>query len=143
MLGRAQREDALSATGVPWPAVWAALSAGVAGTVVVGGALFLLDRNVWWVALGGTLALFAAAAYVGWRSAEAEPLHGTIVVVLYFALVVAILFGGTLIEVLPEPLPGLDIGDSTFFFVWPLLLLAAGVAGCLLGGRLAAGRRRP
>jgi cation transporter-like permease len=44
----------------------------------------------------------------------------------------------------PDPLPGLATGDSTFFFLWPLLILAAGVAGSILGGRVATrSERRP
>lgn len=120
----------------PWPALWVALGLSLASTTLLGGLLFVLDRNVWWIALAGTLGLFGGGAYLGRRGREAEPLHGTLLTILYFGLVVGVLFGGTLADVLPEPLPGLGVGDSTFFFVWPLLQLVAAVAGCLAGARL-------
>ncbi|MBI3953960.1 MAG: hypothetical protein HY330_05555 [Chloroflexi bacterium] len=116
------------------------LGLGLAGTAALGGALFLVQQNVWWVALGGLLSLFGAGAYLGWRSREPEPLYGVLLAVLYFGLVVAILFGGELAAALPDPLPGLAIGDSTFFFVWPLLMLVAAVAGSVLGGQQASRR---
>ena len=112
-----------------------ALALGVAGTAVLGGALLLLLDNVWWLALGGLLSLFGAEVYLGWQSRESEPLYGALLAVFYYGLVVGGLFGGELAERLPDPLPGLSIGDSTFFFVSPLLMLVASVAGTVLGGR--------
>ncbi|MBI2171183.1 MAG: hypothetical protein HYU30_04070 [Chloroflexi bacterium] len=112
-----------------------ALALSVAGTAVLGGMLFLLQQNVWLIAMGGLAALFGAGVYLGWRSGEPEPLYSTVLAVLYFGLVVGILFGGELAEALPDPLPGLAIGDSTFFFVSPLLMLVASVAGSVAGGR--------
>lgn len=108
----------------------------MAVTAVLGGGLFLLQQNVWWLALGGLLSLFGGGVYLGWRSREPEPLYGSLLAVLYFGLVVGVLLGGELAEVLPDPLPGLAIGDSTFFFVSPLLMLAASVSGSVLGGSI-------
>lgn len=113
-----------------------AAAASVAGTVMLGGLPFLLQQNVWWIATGALVSLLGAGAYLGRRSGEPEPLYGALLAVLYFGLVVGLLFGGELAEVLPDPLPGLAIGDSTFFFVTPLLMLAASVLGSVLGGRL-------
>ncbi len=118
----------------------AALGLSMAGTAVLGGALFLFQQNVWWLAMGGLLSLFGGGVYLGWRSREPEPLYGTLLAILYFGLVVGILFGGELAEALPDPLPGLAIGDSTFFFVLPLLMLVASVAGSVLGGRWRRGK---
>lgn len=107
----------------------------LAGTAVVGGVLFLALQNVWWLAAGSMLSLFGAGVYLGWRSREPEPLYGALLAVVYFGLVAALLFGSALADAFPDPLPGLAIGDSTFFFVWPLLMLAASVTGCIVGGR--------
>lgn len=112
-----------------------ALAISILGTALLGGVAFLLQQNVWWLAMGGLLSLFGAGVYVGWQSHEPEPLYGTLLALLYFGLVAGILFGGELAERLPDPLPGLEIGDSTFFFVTPLFMLAASVAGSVLGGR--------
>ncbi|MFQ5875087.1 MAG: hypothetical protein ACE5JL_15005, partial [Dehalococcoidia bacterium] len=87
-----------------------AFAISLAGTAAVGGIPFLLGQNVWLIALGGLVSLLAGGAYLGWRSGEPEPLYGTVLAVLYFGVVAAILFGGELTEALPEPLPGLAIG---------------------------------
>ena len=54
-----------------------------------------------------------------------------------------VIFGGTWAGKLPDPMPGLATGDSTFFFLWPLLILAAGVVGSIVGGRVVRSERRP
>ena len=137
MAGQAARHRSRSqGQEIPWVNVWVALLISVVGTTVPGGILYALDQNVWWIALAGIASLFAGGAYVGSRSGEPEPLYGTLVATLYFGLVAGILFGGTLAEALPDPLPGLGIGDSTFYFVWPLLQLIAAVAGSVVGGHL-------
>lgn len=120
----------------PWRRLLLALGLSVLATVALGGVCFALQPNVWWVAAAGLLGLLAGGAYLGWANGEPEPLLGTLLAVLYFGLVAVVLFGGSLLDALPEPLPGLGVGDSTFFFVWPLLQLAAAVLGSLLGGRL-------
>ncbi|MEE9199616.1 MAG: hypothetical protein V3U26_07470 [Dehalococcoidia bacterium] len=116
-------------------ALLVALAISVAGTALPGGILLALLDNVWWLTLSGLISLFAGAFYLGWRSREPEPLYGVLLVVVYFGLAAGFLFGEELAEVLPDPLPGLAIGDSTFFFVSPLLMLVAGVAGSVLGGQ--------
>ncbi len=120
---------------VRWRDIGTALAISIAGTALLGGVLFLVERNVWWHAVGGLLSLFGAGIYLGRRTGEPEPLYGTMLAILYFGLAAGILFVGELTEALPDPLPGLAIGDSTFFFVLPLFMLAAGVAGSVLGGR--------
>lgn len=123
-------------TSVPWREVGFGLVLSLAGTALAGGALVLLQGNVWWLALAGVLALVGGGAFVGWRRGEGEPLYGALLAVLYYGVVVAVLFVGTLTDWLPDPLPGLAIGDSTFFFVWPLLQLVGAVAGAVVGGRI-------
>jgi len=124
-----------------------ALATSMAGTGVLGGALyyFLLSHNVWWVAVASAPSLVAGGLYLGWRVGEPEPLYGAILSTLYFGIVAVVLLGGTWLGKVPDPLPGLATGDSTFFFLWPLLILAAGVAGSILGGRVVAARseRKP
>ncbi|MEE9324059.1 MAG: hypothetical protein V3U90_00685 [Dehalococcoidia bacterium] len=122
---------------VPWRHVWIALAISVAGTTILGGGLFIIQQNVWWIALGGIVSLFGGSIYLGWRSGESEPLYGALLAILYFGPAVGILFGGMLANVEEfDPLPGLGRGDSTFFFVWPLLQLVASAAGAVIGGRL-------
>ncbi|MEE9247623.1 MAG: hypothetical protein V3U79_02880 [Dehalococcoidia bacterium] len=115
--------------------LWLALVISVAGTALLGGILLALLDNVWWLALGGLVSLFGGGLYMGWQNREPEPLHGSLLAVIYFGLVVGFLFGMELAQKLPNPLPGLPRGDSTFFFVSPLLMLVASVAGSVLGGR--------
>lgn len=125
---------------VSWSPVRRGWAISLLGTLLLGLPLFALQQNVWWIALAGVLSLFAGGVYAGWRSREPEPLYGALVAVLYFGLVAAVFFAGEMAEVFPDPLPGLAVGDSTFFFVWPLLQLAAAVAGSVTGCRLT--RRR-
>lgn len=127
--------DNLPRRRVPWREIWLAWALSVFGTALLGGVLFALWQNVWGIALGGVASLVVGAAYVSLRAGESEPVYGALLAILYFGLVVGVLFGGELMEMLPDPLPGLGIGDSTFFFVWPLLQLAAAVIGIALGGR--------
>ncbi len=121
-----------------------ALAVSAAGTGALGGPLyFLVAHNMWWVAVASAPALLAAGFYLGWHAGEPEPLSGSILSFVYFAVVSIILFVGVWVGNFPDPLPGLATGDSTFFFLWPLLMLAAGVAGSIIGGRVVArvGRR--
>ncbi|MBI3979728.1 MAG: hypothetical protein HY331_16225 [Chloroflexi bacterium] len=135
------QEDRIESWRIPWPNVLLALVLSVVATVALGGALFALEPNVWGVAVASVVSLLIGGVLLGLTSREPEPLYGTLLAILYFGLVAALLFGGTLADALPEPLPGLGKGDSTFFFVWPLLQLAAGVAGSALGGRLVRPKR--
>ena len=51
-------------------AILAALGASMASTIVLGGMLFLIQQNVWLIALGGLVSLLAGGAYLGWKSGE-------------------------------------------------------------------------
>lgn len=135
-MARDERTVASPAVPVPWREIWRAWALSLGGTLLLGALLFALQPSVWWVGLAGVVSLFVGGAFVGWRVKEAEPLYGALLAILYFGLVALILFGGELAGILPDPLPGLGIGDSTFFFVWPLLQLVASVLGSVVGGRL-------
>lgn len=131
------------AWSAPWRPVFAALALSLAGTMILGSLAFILDKNVWWVGLAGGLSLFGGGTLLGWARGIPEPLDGTLLAILYFGVVVGVLFGGTLADLLPDPLPGLGVGDSTFFFVWPLLQLASAVAGSVVGGSTRPARGQP
>ncbi len=130
-----------TATDIAWRAVWAGYALAVAGTAILGGLLFLSQPNVWRVALAGLVSLLVSGFVAGWKARTAEPINGALIAVAYLATTASVLFGGEILGVLPEPLPGLPRGDSTFFFVWPLGQLVSGTAGASLGGWLAATRR--
>lgn len=117
-----------------------ALAASVAGTIALGVPPLLLRDNVWWLALASVPSLLAAGFLLGWRAREPEPLYGAVLGALYFGIVAGVLFGAELAEALPDPLPGLATGDSTFFFVWPLVILVMSFVGSVVGGRTAARR---
>lgn len=119
-----------------------ALAVSAAGTGALGVPPLLLADNVWWLGLASAPSLLAAGFLLGWRAREPEPLYGAVLGTLYFGIVTGVLFGAELAEALPDPLPGLATGDSTFFFVWPLLILAAGFLGSVVGGKAAARRPR-
>lgn len=107
-------------------------------TLALGAALFVaLEATVWWIAAAGVLGLAAGGWLVGARRGRPDALGATLLAIAFFATTVLVIVGGTLADLLPDPLPGLPIGDSTFFFVWPLLQLVAAVVGTVIGPRLA------
>ncbi len=114
--------------------VWIGFAVAVAGTAVATPAVLLVDANVWWVSVIAALAIGAGAAVAGIRARQIEPLNGVLVMAIFFVVEAGILMVGEATEWLPEPLPGLPVGDSTFFFVSPLGQLAFAVGGSLLGG---------
>lgn len=122
---------------IHWPSVRLGLGVAAAGTLTLGTGLLLWSGSMWWLAAAGLASLFLGGALAGRRSGTAEPLNGAVVGGLYFAGVAAVLFGGEVATILPDPLPGLPRGDSTFFFVWPLGQLGASTLGSVVGGRLA------
>ena len=126
---------------IAWTAVWAGFAIALLGTLAAATWAFAFTgKGTWWAANLGTLSLFCGALFAGWRAGTAEPLNGAFIAVFYFSTVAAAIFGGEFLGALPDPLPGLPRGDSTFFFVWPLAQLAAGTIGAIVGGVLA--RRR-
>lgn len=118
-----------------WGAILKGYAVSLAGTIVLGGVLFHLERNIWLVAVVGTLSLFGGGFVAARRARTAAILNGAFVGVIYFATFVAIIFVGAISDWLPEPLPGLPRGDSTFFMAWPLVQLLSAIIGGLVGGR--------
>lgn len=126
---------------IAWTAVWAGLAIALLGTLAAAvWAFAFAGKGMWWVANLGALSLFCGAMFAGWQSGTAEPLNGAYIAVLYFGAATAVIFGGEFLRILPDPLPGLPRGDSTFYFVWPLEQLIAATLGSMLGGWLAARR---
>lgn len=127
---------------IAWTAVWAGYAIAVLGTLAAGGGgLAFAAKGMWWVAGSGTVCLFAGALAAGFLARTAEPLNGAFIAVFYFGTVALAIFVGEFLAVLPDPLPGLPRGDSTFYFVWPLAQLASGTLGAAAGGWLYARRR--
>ena len=126
---------------IAWAAVWTGFAIALLGTLAAGTWAFAFSgKGTWWAANIGTLCLICGAVVTGYRARTAEPLNGAFIAVFYFSTATLVIFGGEFLGVLPDPLPGLPRGDSTFFFVWPLAQLAAGTIGAIVGGVLA--RRR-
>jgi len=128
---------------IAWRLVFGGFSLALLGTLLIGGwGLAFASHGMWWLAHWGLGFLFIAGALAGYLARTAEPLNGAYIAVLYFGAVTAVIFTGEFLEILPDPLPGLPRGDSTFFFVWPLEQLVAATLGAMLGGWLAARRGR-
>jgi hypothetical protein len=125
---------------VYWRAVWTGYGVALAGTLVLGLALFIWDANVWWIVLAGVVSLYGGGLLAGLLSGGPEPLNGALVGLAYFATVAVVIFAGAASDVLPDPLPGLPRGDSTLFMAWPLGQLASSTLGALSSGLLL-GRR--
>jgi hypothetical protein len=126
---------------IAWGAVWAGFAIALLGTLAAAAWAFAFaGKGTWWAANLGTLSLFCGALFAGYRAGTAEPLNGAFIAMFYFGTATAAIFGGEFLGVLPDPLPGLPRGDSTFYFVWPLAQLAAGTLGAVLGGWLRARR---
>lgn len=119
-----------------------ALIVGAAGTAALGLPPLLLADSIWWLALASAPSLLAAGFLLGWRAHDPEPLYGTLLATVYFGIVAGVLFGAELADALRDPLPGLATGDSTFFFVWPLLILVTSFLGSMLGGKAVVWRSR-
>ncbi len=128
---------------IAWRPVFAGFTLALLGTLLVGGwGLAFAGRGMWWVANWGLAFLLAAGALAGYLARSSEPLNGAYIAVLYFGTATLAIFAGEFLGILPDPLPGLPRGDSTFFFVWPLAQLAAATLGAMLGGWAAARRGR-
>lgn len=126
---------------VIWRDVWLGYGIGLVGTAVLGGMIFLLlGANMWWLAAASAVALLVAGFLLPRQTGRWEGLSATLVTILYLVTISIILIVGMMFEMLPDPLPGLPKGDSTFFFVWPLAQLTSTLVGVLLGRRWGTGR---
>ena len=133
-----RRSGAPHSPDIAWRAVWLGYGAALVATLIATGwGLYFAGAGMWWVAGWGTGFLFAAGFWAGYRARDPEPLNGAFIAVLYCATLILVVFAGEFFVLLPDPLPGLPRGDSTFFFVWPLAQLAASTLGAVLGGALA------
>ncbi len=139
MMSPSQAAPAAKPRDIDWGSIWRGYAISLAGTLALGLPLFLLERSVWWVAAAGVLSLFGGGFAAARRARTPEPLTGAFVGVVYFATFAAIIFFGALTESLPDPLPGLPRGDSTFFMAWPLAQVLASTLGAVVGGRSATG----
>ncbi len=119
---------------VRWIDVLYGFAVAVGGTVALAPLVLYLTGNVWWLSVASVLAVGAGGATAGIRAKQIEPLNGALLMAFVFATEATIAMIGEALEWLPEPLPGLPVGDSTFFFVSPLGQLASAVAGSLWGG---------
>lgn len=137
MTSDSESEQTATVDAMPWQELSNALVFSLGSTLLVGAYLLIILDNVWWGAAAGVAALFGGGLYVGDRTGEPEPLYGSMLAAGYFVVVVIVIFAGTALEQLPDPYPGLQVGNSTFFFVAPLLLLAGAVAGTIAGARMA------
>lgn len=128
---------------IVWSAVWIGYGIALLGTLIVGGLGFwVLNEGMWWLAGWSMIFLFVGGFVAGVRAKSVEPLNGAFIAVLYFATSAAVIFIGEFLAVLPDPLPGLPLGDSTFYFVWPLAQAASATLGASLGGWFFAKRRK-
>lgn len=145
-MARVARSPELEAAGtrdIAWGAVWLGYGIALLGTLVVGGSgLWILKEGMWWVAGWSMIFLFVGGFVAGAMARAAEPLNGAFIGVFYFGTIMVVIFMGEFFAVLPDPLPGLPRGDSTFYFVWPLGQAATATVGASLGGWFFAKRGR-
>lgn len=121
-----------------WRAVGAGYLISLAVTLLAGIPLLILAENAWLLAAAGTAALLAGGFVVGrWGGRKLAVLNGALMAILYYLTLSLAFFVGSLLELLPEPLPGLPQGDSTFYFAWPLAQLIVGIVGAAVGVRFA------
>lgn len=127
---------------IVWKVVWWGYSLGLIITLAVGLPLLLVAESSWVLGLAGLGGLFAGGFVVGAKvGIRTAIINGALMGILYNLTVVVALFAGWFFELLPEPLPGLSQGDSTFFFAWPLIQFAISVVSAIVGSRLAGKRR--
>lgn len=125
-----------TAQDIHWRAVWAGYLVGLASTIAVGTPLVLIMRSSWLLAIAGSAGLFAGGFVTGRRvGPQLAVVNGALMAILYNFTVAVAFFIGSFLELLPEPLPGLPQGDSTFFFAWPLAQFAIGIVAAILGSR--------
>ncbi len=130
-----RRAKAESPRDIAWGAVWLGYGIALAGTLIAGAwGLFYANEGLWWVAERGMVFLFIGGLVAGVAARTGEPLHGAFIAAFYFGTATIVIFVGEFLGVLPDPLPGLPRGDSTFFFVWPLGQLVAATLGVVIGG---------
>ncbi|MBI2864793.1 MAG: hypothetical protein HYX94_09565 [Chloroflexi bacterium] len=119
-----------------WRAVGLAWLVAVAITVIVGIPLLLIAGNAWLLAAAGSVGLLGGGFTLGREVGPKRAiLSGALMAAIYFLAVALAFFAGWFLELLPEPMPGLPQGDSTFYFAWPLAQFVVGILGAALGSR--------
>lgn len=122
---------------IRWKVVLWGYAIGVVITLAAGIPLLLALESSWMLGLVGLGGLFAGGFVVGARvGLQTAIINGALMGILYNLTVVVALFAGWFFELLPEPLPGLAQGDSTFFFAWPLMQFAVSVTSAIVGSRI-------
>lgn len=126
---------------VLWKDIWLGLAITVVGTVVLSAVMFTaLGASMWWLVIASDIAIGFAGFRLGRKTGQWEGISASLITAFIFILSTIILIIGWMWELVPDPLPGLPRGDSTFYFVWPLTLLVCCVVGMALGMRASAGR---
>ncbi len=123
-----------------WPGVGIGFLVSLILTAAIGIPLLVIFDSSWLFALISMASLFLGAFIAARMAGTSEPLNGVAIVLLHFFTLALVFFIGQAAAVLPEPLPGLDASDSTFFFSWPLGQLVLGTVGALVGGLGARGK---
>lgn len=128
---------------VVWKNVWQSLAVALVGTLVLGGTIFFVVKpDMWWLAWISFVVLLGAGFMLARPTGRFEGMSIALVAIFYYTVTSLVLMVGMLFEMLPDPLPGLPRGDSTYFFVWPLLQLAGVFIGALIGQMTAARETR-
>lgn len=128
---------------IHWRAVWLGYVIGLLSTLVAGFPLLLITENSWLMAIAGSVGLFIGGLVTGRRVGRSlAVVNGALMAMLYNLTVSILFYVGSFLQVLPEPLPGLPQGDSTFFFAWPLAQFAIGIFSTILGCRILSKRLR-
>ena len=128
---------------IRWKTVGLGYATGLLGTLVIGLPLLLIMGKSWMMALAGSASLLVGGLLVGRRvTSSVAVVNGALMAILYNLSVAIFFFVGSFLEVLPEPLPGLPQGDSTFFFAWPLAQFVIGIVSAIVGSRIFANRLR-
>lgn len=121
-----------------WGVVGAGYLISLSLTVVVGIPLFLATENTWLLAPAGLGGLLIGGFVVGRAvGANLAIINGALMATLYYLTLALAFFMASFAELLPEPLPGLPQGDSTFYFAWPLAQFVVGLASAAVGSRFA------
>lgn len=126
---------------VLWKDVFIGLVIALVGSVVLSAVLFAATgANMWMFVIASDIAIGVAGYRLSKKTGQWEGISASLITLFYYVLSTLILLVGMMWEFLPDPLPALPRGDSTFYFVWPLTLLICSVVGMVVGQKLSAGK---
>jgi hypothetical protein len=127
-------KDGWAPADIHWKVVGAGYLIAAVGTIGAGIPLLVITDSSWMLVVASLVALLGAGLVVGRRSGrQLAIINAALTGILYYFTTALALLVGWFFQWLPEPLPGLPQGDSTFFFAWPLLQLVVSVVGAILG----------